>query len=81
MSEKRRPDAIIKITVHGRPPERYELFSSDQFTSPRWNNQPKVDAEGRQTYRLRYQGRWLPPEPVLVPLSDVFDLIRARLEK
>ena len=81
MSEKRRPDVTFKITHAGRLSERYELFSSDQFTARRWDGQPKVDADGNKTYRLRFQGRWLPPEPVLIPVSEVFALIKARLEK
>lgn len=79
MSERRRPDRTIRISSPSGT-EKYELFTSSQFTSARWVNQPRHDAEGHPTYRVRYNGAWLPREPVLLPIADVMDLIYSRVK-
>lgn len=78
MSERRRPDLIIRISSAGIP-EKYELFHSRQFTSARWADQAREDAEGRATFRVRYNGAWLPTAPTLLTLKEVTELIENRI--
>ena len=70
MSEKRRPDAVITVSI-GPAKHKIELFSASQFIDRMSKvnfyhvDQPSlalnpIDMEGKSFVRVRHNGSWVP---------------------
>lgn len=91
MSEKRRPDASMVMTIAGKR-RRYEIYKGEQFAD-RMTQAPfihadmpsmtiyPVDLVGNDFVRVRCNGVWLPSgQRALYPLSRVAALIAMDLK-
>lgn len=92
MSEKRRPDAVITVSI-GSAKHKIELFSASQFIDRMSKvnfyhvDQPSlalnpIDMEGKSFVRVRHNGAWVPDgRREMYPLHRVGQLISDYLRK